>query len=436
VSDLAPSMLGRDLAYWVVDNHLLVSEISQRNIRIYNPTAAVLWQLIDGRHNFETLCDAYASIFAIDRVQAAKDAETCLEEWQSFGWVRQDRSGCFSLERFPTRRNRLVDKKSLQIQEAGAKSYRKSLSTFSDFALGPETAQDSVAEQASPHQIPPHEIVFDKNFQLYGRQFGVTIGVTDSDISARQLDRLVAMLEGFQLCENPASASLRVVFSKESVFVINPDLTVAVEDDDVQAFDKILNILLDLIYPNDVKLASFHAACVSRGAAILLPGVSGAGKSTLSAHLAGKGWSYYGDDFIGLDNKGRILPLPTAVSLKEGSWPSFSGEYAQLDSLKIISYRDKKARYLPIFHAPTDDPDKRRLSAIVFPRYDATGEAHLVAIDNISCIRRLIETGIGLHPGIDAAGISSLLRILIETPKFELAYSQLASAENLLNTIA
>jgi enoyl-CoA hydratase/carnithine racemase len=39
------------------------------------------------------------------------------------------------LERFPTRRNRLVDKKSLQIQKAGAKSYRKSLSTFSDFAL-------------------------------------------------------------------------------------------------------------------------------------------------------------------------------------------------------------------------------------------------------------------------------------------------------------
>jgi hypothetical protein len=39
------------------------------------------------------------------------------------------------LERFPTRRNRLVDKKSLQIQNAGAKSHRKSLSTFSDFAL-------------------------------------------------------------------------------------------------------------------------------------------------------------------------------------------------------------------------------------------------------------------------------------------------------------
>jgi hypothetical protein len=42
----------------------------------------------------------------------------------------------FVLERFPTRRNRLVDKKSLQIQKPEAKSCRKSLSTFSDFALG------------------------------------------------------------------------------------------------------------------------------------------------------------------------------------------------------------------------------------------------------------------------------------------------------------
>ncbi len=40
-----------------------------------------------------------------------------------------------NLDRFPTRRNRLVDKKSLQVQKSGARSNRKSLSTFSDFAL-------------------------------------------------------------------------------------------------------------------------------------------------------------------------------------------------------------------------------------------------------------------------------------------------------------
>jgi len=39
------------------------------------------------------------------------------------------------LERLSIERNRSIDKKSLQNQKAGPKSYRKSLSTFSDFAL-------------------------------------------------------------------------------------------------------------------------------------------------------------------------------------------------------------------------------------------------------------------------------------------------------------
>jgi hypothetical protein len=48
-------------------------------------------------------------------------------------------------ERFPTGRKRLVDKKSAQIQKAEAKSYRKSLSTFSDFALAGAAAATGIA---------------------------------------------------------------------------------------------------------------------------------------------------------------------------------------------------------------------------------------------------------------------------------------------------
>jgi hypothetical protein len=40
-----------------------------------------------------------------------------------------------ALGRFPTMRKRMVDKKSLQIQNDGAKSHRRSLSTSSDFVL-------------------------------------------------------------------------------------------------------------------------------------------------------------------------------------------------------------------------------------------------------------------------------------------------------------
>ncbi len=57
--------------------------------------------------------------------------------------------GADSLERFPTEWNHSVDKKSLQNQKAGANSDRKSLSAFSDFALGPLAALENRSDVAA-----------------------------------------------------------------------------------------------------------------------------------------------------------------------------------------------------------------------------------------------------------------------------------------------
>jgi hypothetical protein len=85
-------------------------------------------------------------------------------------WFESRAAAKTALERFPTGRNRLVDKKSLQIQNAGAISSRKSLSTFSDFVLAavltlasfaltgladaPALAQ-SAAPARKPRPLPP-----------------------------------------------------------------------------------------------------------------------------------------------------------------------------------------------------------------------------------------------------------------------------------------
>lgn len=69
-----------------------------------------------------------------------------------------------------------------------------------------------------------------------------------------------------------------------------------------------------------------HASVVSwRGQLLVFPGRSRSGKSTLAAFLAGRGATYYSDEYAPIDPQGRILPYPKSISLRPdmtGRWSS------------------------------------------------------------------------------------------------------------------
>jgi hypothetical protein len=63
-----------------------------------------------------------------------------------------------------------------------------------------------------------------------------------------------------------------------------------------------------------------HAGVVAvNGSALLIPGSSHSGKSTLVAALLRMGAAYLSDEYAVIDERGTILPFPTALSIRDGA---------------------------------------------------------------------------------------------------------------------
>jgi hypothetical protein len=151
--------------------------------------------------------------------------------------------------------------------------------------------------------------------------------------------------------------------------------------------------------------------------------------------LASRDWLYYGDDVVGLGADGFVLPLPTAVSLKEGSWPLFHATHPQLEQLPVIRYGSKTARFLPISVESFGQPSQRRLAAWVFPEFRADAVTRFEAIDTEYALQALITGGLALADPVDAQGVHALLTLLTNLPKYRLVYASLAEAQTCLQSL-
>src|SRR5438270_8700249 len=84
------------------------------------------------------------------------------------------------------------------------------------------------------------------------------------------------------------------------------------------ALELLRSDLQRLVAESSTKEIFIHAGVVGfRDHAILMPGSSQSGKSTLTAALLRAGATYYSDEYAVLDSEGRVLPYPTALSLRE-----------------------------------------------------------------------------------------------------------------------
>lgn len=192
----------------------------------------------------------------------------------------------------------------------------------------------------------------------------------------------------------------------------------------------ICELLLALEHPNRPLLAFCHAgAVVWKKHSLLMPGLSGAGKSTLTAFLAAHGFIYLGDDTVAVgEGDAALLPLPTCLSIKSGSWPIIEALYPALRSSPTLRRFSRSLRYVD----PQDNSVILRAapapSAIVFPTYSA-GE--LTQLKPLSPLQTMICL-LGAHASLSAPATEAKLRKLIDfvekTPAYELSYAELPEA--------
>lgn len=192
----------------------------------------------------------------------------------------------------------------------------------------------------------------------------------------------------------------------------------------------IVRLLLKAEHPDTPLLAFCHAAALLRGGrSLLMPGRSGVGKSTLTAFLVAHGFTYLGDDTIAIgEDDVALLPLPTCLSIKSGSWPVLEQFYPMLRQLPTLNRYGRSVRYVEpegnyeTLHAAAAP------AAIVFPAYAAGEPTRLTPLQPLQTMIHLLGAHARLSIPATEAKLAKLLRFVEQTPAYELAYCELASA--------
>lgn len=183
-------------------------------------------------------------------------------------------------------------------------------------------------------------------------------------------------------------------------------------------------------------LALLHAGAVATPTGcLLLCGDSGAGKSTLLAGLLHAGFGFVADDIVPLEKgSGLIRPVPLAISIKAGSWPTIGALFPELAEAPVVRLGARKMRYLwPGNGTASADADGRPAAAVLFPRYAKDAPVTLTRLDELRSLALLGEGG-SILPSTDA-GLAEFLAWWRPLAAYEICYGCLDDAVRVVRSL-
>lgn len=407
-----PKKTIRRFSTWPLADHLAVIDNVSRELHILNATAATIWHLLeDGGLSQDDLCLTLADLYGVERSIIELDVGACLAGWRALEWIDEDGA-------------------ALQLRR-----------------MEPDVAPYGNVHPPTDGIAPPDGPVISHRLLLpSGKTVSCHIGQDGPPSFQDMTRRLRHILSGMIIIAGPETGplpahDLALMTDGQRVWVRNDDQWLW-STDNTEMLSRFLHELVRAAYAADQSLlAIMHAGLVGKdGGCIVLPGISGAGKSTLTGWLASHGWYFGGDDIIGLA-AGRdgllALPFPTALAVKNGSWPILAAHYPSLMAQPVIPCAARDARYMPLpRHRQIPwTTSSRKVRAIVFPRYEAGSPATAVPIDLQEGLTLLSASGITTGDHLDADLLQGLFAYLEELPIFRLTYGDLQSAQPLLEAM-
>jgi hypothetical protein len=350
-------------------------------LMILNPTGKMVWEMLSAGYERDIIASAFARHFSISEERARHDVGRVLGHLGESGSPSEENAG---------------DAAAL----AGAVAF------FPAPVASPEQLGDCGTFRFADRRIRIVSSVADLDGLFFVRFRHRAVDAEDADVLevSRSGSRFLLTLRGRLVAEATTS-------SKMTSFVNE--------------------LLLSLEHPHRRLLAFCHAGAVCwNGRSLLLPGRSGAGKSTLTAFLVGNGFSYLGDDTIAIgEDEAALLPLPTCLSIKSGSWPLLEPLYPILRQSPIINRYARSLRYVDAENTyPTLQAAAAPL-AIVFPAYAAGEPTQLAPVSPLQTMITLLGAHARLSTPATEAKLAKLIRFVEQTPAYELTYSQLPEAQ-------
>jgi hypothetical protein len=166
----------------------------------------------------------------------------------------------------------------------------------------------------------------------------------------------------------------------------------------------------------------FHAAAVARnGRCLLLPAPSGSGKTTLTAWLVAKGFEYLTDELVYMPwGSNLVTPFIRPLRVKTPAMQVLASRLPHLAAADALCGTD--ATLLP-FRAVgrAARPPEARISAIVFPRYEAGVPLHVGPMMKSDAGMRLMNCLINAR-NLPGHGFSEAVRLVRDVPISQLRY--------------
>ncbi len=236
----------------------------------------------------------------------------------------------------------------------------------------------------------PDSFYSSKNYRFNG--FGFNFSYGDAKIET-MLHPLFAHLETSN--SNSSAYQLKLFFNNGK-YVLN------LENENIGSWNKneehlfkgqIYMALLNKAYSKTEKdwLGVLHASAIGNEQnSILFLGDSGNGKSTASAICLASGLSLIADDFVPIDNLGRALAFPAAISVKKQSLEFLSKRFPELQKAKEYELKamNKTVRYL----APEvfENNSSKNVKALVFVKYTDEVDFELQELDKHKAFQYLV----------------------------------------------
>jgi hypothetical protein len=343
----------------------------RHSLLVLNETASLVWRDLRSGLGVEDIARQLADGFGISHAVVRRDVQAIVDAWQ----------------------------------EAGL--------------LGGE-GPDSAGEEEAPPPLRQNPAIT-RTYALCGRPIRFEFG-------DRSVEAVVHPLFAPAEVEDEGSRdSIALLASGDRYLVAVNGARPELRPDIEQALGVAIVHVLDLSYPDARWLAIVHGGAVAGSAgALVLPGTSGSGKSTLTAALVRAGLGYMSDDIAALDGRtGRILPVPFAVSVKEGAWPVLRQAYPELAGLPVHTDDVRRWRYLDLaaHRAPLAGCP---LGAIVFPCYRAGANKSLSPVSPLDALEGLVQARCWIS--LERSDVEATLQLLCRLPVHRLEYGSLKDA--------
>jgi hypothetical protein len=192
-----------------------------------------------------------------------------------------------------------------------------------------------------------------------------------------------------------------------------------------------------LLYAEGNYDVAFHAAVVARDdCGVMLCAPRECGKSTLAAYLVAHGFDLLTDEpaLLHLETM-SVSTLRFPISVKEGSWPVLQPHWPQLAGAPVHMRSDGKQ--IRLLH-PSEErcaSGPRRLTRIVFPRYNPNAQAQAEPVSPLHTLQMLIEGGMTLARDFARAQFEAFLKAILLTPAHRLQYASLHDARRMLDEL-